>query len=72
MAGDGLATITLVSAPEWNAGGHRSVHSTAVDICDIPITGRWALRASHRMKMKYRSLITESMAPYEDITCHLV
>lgn len=67
-----MATITLASAPEWNAGGQRSVHSMAVAVCVIPITGRCALRASHRMKMKYRSLITDSIAPYDDITCHFV
>jgi len=32
LAIDGLATTTFVSAPEWNAGGHRSVHSTAVAV----------------------------------------
>ena len=49
---DGLATIILASAPEWNAGGQRSVHSREVAVCVIPTTGRWALSASQRIKIK--------------------
>jgi len=56
----------------WKSGGVRSCHSSEVARWDETIIGRWAAKASHRMKMNSRRATKEIIDPMDDTTFHLV
>lgn len=41
-------------------------------MCVIPITGRWALNASHKIKINKSKAINEIIEPKDETTFHLV
>ncbi len=64
--------ITGVSFRLWASSGAISCHSREVGWCVEAIIGRCAAKASHRIKMKYRSATKDAIDPIVDTTFHMV
>jgi len=63
--------ITTVSLCVWKGEGVRCSHSNLADkLIEGEIKGRWAIKASHKIKIKYKVATKEAVEPKEEITFH--
>lgn len=54
----------------WWSGGSLFFHSKDGDRCDVEITPRWQIKASHSMKMNRRRATKDIVDPNVDTTFH--